>query len=87
MDASSFEMHLSLPADPRFAPTAGVLATEAARYAGCTPARAEAFGRTVEDAVLGCLASRGSEEVPVTVRRASGPVEVLVDSRRLTLDV
>lgn len=79
MDASAFELNLSLPADPRFAHTMRDLAAHAAQYAGYGGAEAAAFVAAVETAARGCLArAAGGTLVPVVVRRGGGPVEVLI---------
>ena len=82
-----FELNVSLPTDARFAGTARELAVHAARHAGCSEARAHAFGDTVEQTVRGELETGATGgTVPVVVRRATGPVEVLVNGHRLVLD-
>lgn len=83
-----FELTLSLPHDVRLAATVRGLAVQAAHYAGCVGAKAEAFGRSVEEAARGCLAAApAGAEVAVVVRRAAGPLEVRIDTRTITLDV
>jgi len=79
-----FELNVSIPRDARFAETVRVLAEHAARQAGCSDARAGAFGREVEEAARGYIARDGGEAgLPLVFRRATGPVEVLVNGRRL----
>jgi hypothetical protein len=80
MDATSFELNLSLPGDARHAATLRDLAVHAARYAGCRGADADRFGVVVEAIMLGCLTHVTSREMPlpVVVRRGDGPVEVLI---------
>lgn len=84
MDATSFELNLSLPTDARYAATLRDLAVHAARYAGCRGADADRFGAAVEAIVLGCLAHVASDEMPlpIVVRRGDGPVEVLIACER-----
>ena len=79
MDATSFELNLSLPADSRFAPAVRDLAVHAARYAGCRGGDADAFGLAVEAVMLGCVNGFSSgAAVPIVVRRVNGPIEVLI---------
>ena len=88
MDATSFEFQLSVPRHAEVAAVVRMLAEQAARYAGCAPPRAEAFGRTVEEAVrahVNGASSAGS--IAVVVRRSTGPLEVLVESRTVALDL
>ena len=81
---SDFELNVSIPPDPRFAETIRELAVHAARHAGCSEARATAFGREVEEATRGHIENGGGEAgVPLVFRRAAGPVEVLVNGRTL----
>lgn len=81
-----FELNVSLPYDARFAETARELAIHAARHAGCGDDEARAFGAEVERVVRGRIAAGGpGTHIPLIVRRASGPVEVLVNGRALTL--
>ena len=83
-----FELTLSLPHDVRLAATVRSLAVQAAHYAGCADAQAEAFGRSVEEVARGCLAdATATQEIAVVVRRAAGPLEVRIASRTITLDV
>lgn len=81
MDATSFELNMSVPADARFADTLRELAVHAARYAGCRTADATIFGGVVEQVARECLDS-GRAEIAVVVRRGDGPVEVLIDCDR-----
>jgi hypothetical protein len=80
-----FELNVSLPHDARFAETARELAAHAARHAGYGEDEARAFGSHVEGVVRGCFdtAPTGSP-VPLIVRRAAGPLEVLVNGRTIT---
>jgi hypothetical protein len=81
---SDFELNVSIPPDPRYAETVRELAVHAARYAGCSEATADAFGREVEEATRGHIENGGGESgVPLVFRRVAGPVEVLVDGRTL----
>jgi hypothetical protein len=86
MDATTFEFAVSMPPEARYAETVRRLAVQAARYAGCAAGDADPFGRTVEDAFQACLAT-ASLDVPVTFRRASGPLEAVVDGQILTLAI
>jgi hypothetical protein len=80
-----FEINVSLPHDARFAETARELAVHAARQAGCGEDEARAFGQDVEDVVLRHIDSETSgKPIPLVVRRADGPVEVLINGRTLT---
>ena len=88
MDATSFELTVSVSPDTRFATTVRELVAYAAHYAGCSEADAAVFGRDVEDAVRASLEGiAGDAIVPITVRRQAGPVEVLVNGHTLTLQV
>jgi hypothetical protein len=87
MNATHFELNVSLPHDARFAETARDLAIHAARQAGCAEAEASAFGRTVEVVIRGHLEDTTSDaSLPVIVRRTSGPLEVVVNGQTITLD-
>lgn len=82
-----FELHVSLPSDTRFAETARELAVHAARHAGCSDAKAHAFGDEVAGAVRGHLEMESpGATIPLVLRRTAGPIEVLVNGRTLTLD-
>jgi hypothetical protein len=81
-----FELNVSLPADRRFAETARDLAVHAAKHAGCSDARAHAFGAQVEEAIRGHVDASGGGPIPLVFRRTNGPVEVLVNGRTLTLE-
>jgi hypothetical protein len=87
MNATSFELTVSVSQDPRFAATVRELVVCAAQYAGCSRSDAAAFGRDVEEAVRASLESADGTILPVTVRRRAGPVEVLVNGHTLTLQV
>jgi hypothetical protein len=65
------------------------LAVHAAQYAGCGSSAAEAFGRHVEQAIRARLEQLAADAVvPVILRRHDdGPVEVLIDSRTISVDV
>ena len=80
MDATSFELNVSLPNDARYAAALRDLAVHAARYAGCRGADADRFGAVVETIMLGCLmhVASGDMPLPIVVRRGDGPVEVLI---------
>lgn len=77
MDATSFELNVSVPRDARFAPTLRELAVHAARYSGCRGADATVFGAVVETVVRACL-DGAAGAVPVILRRGDGPLEVLI---------
>lgn len=82
-----FELSISLPADVRFAETARELAVHAARHAGLSDAKAHAFGDEVVEVLRAHIADGAAGgRVPLVVRRAGGPVEVLVDGRTITPD-
>jgi hypothetical protein len=87
VDASRFEFSLTVPRDSRFVETVRLLAMQAARYAGCGEPDAEGFAGSVERAVRASL-GEADDGAPVTVvvRRESGPVEVSVDGRTLTVE-
>ena len=82
----TFELHLTFPTDARYADTLRALAVHAARQAGCSDAKAHAFGEEVAGVIRGYLEGGGDGSVPVVVRRSSGPVEVLINGRTLTPD-
>lgn len=79
MDATSFELNVTVAADPRFAETLRELAVHAARYAGCRGADADLFGAAVETVVRASIAvgTRGGS-VEGVVRRVNGPLEFLI---------
>ena len=88
MDATNFELKMSLPHDVRFIATIRDIAVHAAQYAGCAEVAAVAFGRRVEEVFRLELERDNSDRaVPIVVRRQAGPVEVLVDQRRIAQDV
>ena len=78
MDATSFELHVSVPRDRRYAEAMRELAVHAARYAGCRGHDADVYGTAVESVVRACLARAGADEIAVIVRRGDGPVEFLI---------
>jgi len=81
----TFEFNLTVPADSRFSGMVGRVAVHGARYVGCADAEASAFGRTVEEALLGMLAAAHPEaSVSVTVRGRGGSLEVVIGSGRGT---
>ena len=80
-----YELTVSIPCDARFAETVRELAIHAAKHAGCSDARAQAFGREVEEAARGSLVHcSGDAGLPLVFRRMAGPVEVLVNGRTLS---
>jgi hypothetical protein len=83
MDATSFELNVTVPPDTRYAGAMGDLAMHAARYAGCRGADAEAYGDAVRAVVLACVErATGAAGLHVVVRRGNGPVEFLVGCDR-----
>jgi hypothetical protein len=87
VDASSFEVIVSLR-DDRFVSAVRALIDTAARYAGCPSAPAAQNARDVEAAIHSSFdEGRVAEVLPVTVRRADGPLEVLVNGQVFRLDV
>jgi hypothetical protein len=83
MDATSFELNATFPADERFVETMRLVAEHAARYAGCRGDDAEKYGIVVELVASFCLAGVPSETgVDVIVRRGDGPVEFLIACER-----
>jgi hypothetical protein len=88
VDANSFEFQISVPRDAEVAAIIRMLAEQAARYAGCSEHGAAAFGAQVEEAVRGQLnGAQHHGSIPVVVRRATGPLEVLVDTRTVALEL
>jgi hypothetical protein len=85
MDASCFELGLTVPRDAQYAEAVRRLAVHAAHYAGCAAGDVDPFARTVEDAFHGCLRGASTTDVSLTFRRVSGPLEVVVEGRVLTL--
>jgi hypothetical protein len=79
MNATDFELNISLPADARFAKAMRDLAAHAARYAGGREQDVERYGAAVERVVIACL-DRAPAGAPVLVilRRGAGPVEFLI---------
>jgi hypothetical protein len=89
VNATSFELTVSVSRDVRLIVIVGDLVRCAANNAGRDGAAADAFGRRVEDAVRASLHRRGggiAAMLPVTVRAHAGAVEVLVGDRTLTLE-
>ena len=83
-----YEMRLSLPHDVRLVATVRGLAMQAARYAGCTDARAEGFASSVEEVVRGYLEDNSSPgDIPIVLRVANGPLQIQIATRTITLDV
>jgi hypothetical protein len=78
----SFELNVSLPNDVRFADTARELVVYAARQAGHTEEEARAFGRDIEGLIRRHMNGPASPNpIPLVVRRANGPVEVIINGR------
>jgi hypothetical protein len=86
MDGTSFELTMSVPREPGFAPIVHDLARHAANYAGCAAADGDLFARSVGEAFAASVTAGGGD-VPVVFRRAGGPLEVMLDGRLLTLAV
>ena len=87
MNSTTFEMTVSLD-DERLVGAVGVLVLQAAAYAGCPSGDAAQFAKTVQDAITASLGEpRDQPLLPVIVRRRSGPIEVVMNGRTLTLDV
>jgi hypothetical protein len=78
VDATSFELNVSVPRDRRYAETMRELAVHAARYAGCRGSDADVYGAAVESVVRACLIPAGPGAIPVIVRRGTGPLEFLI---------
>jgi hypothetical protein len=78
VDATSFELNVVVPSDPRYTGTMRELAVHAARYAGCRGSDADRYGAAVEHVVRACLADGSRASVPVIVRRGAGSLEFLI---------
>lgn len=87
MDTARFEFNVSVPLDAGGATIAGKLAVQAARYAGCPESGAAGFGVAVEEAVRAQVNGSAGGAVAIVVRRSDGPVEVLIGSRLVAVDV
>ena len=82
----SFELNVSLPTDGRFTEVARELAVHAAKHVGCTENDASAFGDEVAGVIRGYLSDgNAGESLPLVLRRASGPVEALINGRTITI--
>jgi hypothetical protein len=82
-----FELNVSLPTDARYTETARDLAVHAAKHAGCSDARAQAFGEEVEGVIRGYLeGGNAAAALPLVLRRRSGPVEALINGRIITIE-
>jgi hypothetical protein len=87
VNSTTFEMTVSIE-DERFVGAVGAIVLQAAAYAGCPSDEAARFAQTVQDAITESLDQpREQSLIPVVVRRRSGPVEVLMNGRILSLDV
>ena len=87
MNATTFEMTVSIE-DERFVGAVSAVVLQAAAYAGCSSEEAARFAQVVQDAIAESLDEpREQSLMPVIVRRRSGPVEVLMNGRILSLDV
>ena len=87
MNATTFEMTVSIE-DERFVGAVAALVLQAAAYAGCQSTDAARFAKVVQDAITASLEEpREHPLLPVIVRRRSGPIEVVMSGRILSLDV
>ena len=87
MDGENFELTVSVQ-DDQYAGAVVALVDSVARQVGCGPEAAAAFAASVDAALRRSLAQqRVGELLPVLVRRQDGPVEVLINGDRLTLNV
>jgi hypothetical protein len=91
VDATSFEINVTVAANPGFAAALRDLAVHAARYAGCRGADADIFGGVVEAIVRACFDGAPGSDMPVIIRRSNGPLEFLIasdpgDARKWTND-
>jgi len=87
VNTTTFEMTVSIE-DERFVGAVGALVLQAAAYAGCPSTDAAQFAKAVEEAITVSLDEpREHPLLPVIVRRRSGPIEVLMNGRILSLDV
>jgi hypothetical protein len=87
VDTTRFEFSVMVPRDETGAIVLRKLAEQAARYVGAE-ANAVGFGAAVEEAARAQVnGSAGAGGIPCVVRRADGPVEVLVGSRTIALQV
>jgi hypothetical protein len=88
VDANSFEFKLSVPRDAEVAAVVRMMAEQAARYCGCPGPTAQVFGGKVEEAVRAHLnGASAAGSIAVVVRRSTGPLEVLVETRTIALDL
>jgi hypothetical protein len=87
VDAAKFQFNVSVPLNNGGATIAGKLAVQAARYAGCPEAGAAGFGVAVEEAVRAQVNGSAGGAVAIVVRRDDGPVEVLIGTRTVALDI
>ena len=86
-ESGPFELTMSIPRDARYVATVRELALHAARHAGCSDARAQAFAREVEEATRGNIDTGNADAgLPLVFRRTTGPVEVLVNGRTLSAE-
>jgi hypothetical protein len=83
-----FQVDVTVPGEARFVPTVRDLAIQAARFAGCSPPDADAFGHSVQQVFEQYLRNRNSDApIAIVLRRDHGQLEVLVDERTISLDV
>jgi hypothetical protein len=87
VNATRFEFNVTVPGDESGAIVLRKLAEQAARYVGAE-ANADGFGAAVEEAARAQVnGGAGGGAIPCVVRRLDGPVEVLVGSRTIALQV
>lgn len=90
MDATTFEFQVSVPCNAEVAAVVGMLAEQAARYAGCSEPSAAAFGEQVAEVVRAHVngsVAHASSSIAVVVRRSTGPLEVQVATRTVALEL
>ena len=90
MDATTFEFQLLVPRDAEVAAVVRMMAEQAARYVGCNDVHASAFGERVAEAVrahVNGTVTQSSNSIPVVVRRSTGPLEVLVATHTIALEL
>jgi hypothetical protein len=87
VNATRFEFTVMVPRDESGAIVIRKLAEQAARYVGAD-ANAGSFGAAVEEAARAQVnGNAGAGGIPCVVRRSDGPIEVLVGTRTIALQV
>jgi hypothetical protein len=87
VDTTRFEFNVMVPRDESGAIVIRKLAEQAARYVGAD-ADAGSFGAAVEEAARAQVnGTAGAGGIPCVVRRSDGPIEVLVGTRTIALQV